>query len=98
MASVYKTPQAEQDLISIHNYIAEERQDRINADRYLKRIEDTLEFLATQPRMGRPRDDLEPGVRFHPFERYLNLFRPVLDGIEVLRILHSSRDIETVMH
>ena len=31
------------------------------------------------------------------FENYLIFYRPVPDGIEVVRVLHGSRDIDTIL-
>jgi len=44
--------------------------------------------------MGRSRDELAPGVRSLPFGRYIVFFEPVPDGIDVIRVLHGSRDID----
>ena len=30
------------------------------------------------------------------FEKYLNFYMPRADGIEIVRILHSARDIESL--
>ena len=54
----------------------------------------TLERLARFARMGRKRDDLEPGRRSHRFEQHLILYRVEEDGITVARILHMKMDIK----
>ena len=39
------------------------------------------------------------GVRFFPvsrFRNYLVFYRPVADGIEVIRVVHGARDIDTI--
>lgn len=46
--------------------------------------------------MGRARDELTLGIRSHPFGRYVIFCMPLEDGIDVVRILHSSRDIDVV--
>ncbi len=43
--------------------------------------------------MGRPRPELTAKYRSFPFGKYCFYFRPLEDGIEVLRVLHSARDI-----
>ncbi len=43
--------------------------------------------------MGRTRDDLSPGLRSLSFGRYVIFYLPVDDGIDVVRVLHSARDI-----
>ena len=52
--------------------------------------------LATQPMMGRARDELAPGVRSFPFGRYVVFYMPLDDGIDVVRVLHGARDIDAV--
>ena len=44
--------------------------------------------------MGRPRDELAPGLRSFAFGRYVVFIQPLADGIDVVRVLHSSRDID----
>jgi toxin ParE1/3/4 len=34
--------------------------------------------------------------RIRGFERYLIFYRPIPDGIEVIRVLHGARDIDTI--
>ena len=51
---------------------------------------------ATQPLMGRARDELLPGLRSMPFGRYVIFYEPLSDGIDVVRVLHSARDIDAV--
>lgn len=49
-----------------------------------------------QTGMGRRRDELAPGVQSFPFGRYIVFYRVVSDAIEVVRVLHGARDIETI--
>ncbi len=44
--------------------------------------------------MGRARDELSPGVRSMPFGRYVIFYEPLDDGIDVVRVLHSARDVD----
>ena len=46
--------------------------------------------------MGRARDALSAGVRSMPFERYVIFYVPLADGIDIVRVLHSARDIDAV--
>ena len=98
MATVEKNDRAEEDLLAIHNYLAQQSQDRDVANRFLWRLDHCLELLATQPRMGRQRDELRSGLRYHPFENYLIFYRPTDKGIEVVRVLHSKRNVEEIFH
>ena len=37
-----------------------------------------------------------PDVRSFPFGRYVIFYEPIEDGIDVVRVLHSARDIDAV--
>ncbi len=52
--------------------------------------------ITRRPLMGRTRDELERGVRSFPFGRYVILYMPADAGIDVVRVLHGARDIDTV--
>jgi plasmid stabilization system protein ParE len=44
--------------------------------------------------MGQSRDDLRPSLRSFTHRRYVILFYPGEDGVDVAGVLHSARDIE----
>jgi toxin ParE1/3/4 len=48
--------------------------------------------------MGRARPELAAEVRSHPFRRYVIFYLPMNDGIDVVRVLHSARDIDTAFY
>jgi len=66
------------------------------ADAWVDRLDTKLHLLSPQPLMGRSRDELSPGVRSLPFGRYVIRYLPLADGIDVVRVLHSARDIEAI--
>ncbi len=94
MARVSLRPQAQADILDIWSYIAED--SVIAADRWIDGLDETLALWATQPKMGRARDELEAGLRSLPHGRYVVFFEPLHDGIDVVRVLHGSRDIDEV--
>ncbi len=57
-------------------------------------LDEKLALWATQPLMGRSRAELAPGIRSFAFGRYVVFFLPLADGIDVVRVLHGSRDID----
>lgn len=91
MPHVIIRPRAEADLVDIWNDIAQDSPSR--ADRMLERIGDTMNRLAAMPFMGQARFDLAPGLRMFPIGNHLIFFRPIEDGIEVIRVLHGRRNI-----
>jgi toxin ParE1/3/4 len=92
MARVTRRPEAEADILEIWMYIADD--SVVEADRWIDRLDESLALWATQPKMGRARDELSPGVRSLPFGRYVVFFEPLPDGIDVVRILHGSQDVD----
>ena len=91
MSVVVKRSLAFQDLAEIWSFIADDSE--ANADQFLATLDDKLKVLATQPRMGRLRDELIPELRSFPYGRYVVFFFSLPDGIDVVRVLHGARDI-----
>jgi toxin ParE1/3/4 len=94
MTIVVKRPLAELDLLEIWDYIADDSLDR--ADDFLDRIEEKLRLLARNSGIGRRREELFLGLRSFPVGNYVVFYQAVEDGIDVIRILHGSRDIEEI--
>jgi len=87
-----KRPEAESDLEEIWWHIAQDSPN--NADSFLDRIQETCSALADYPQMGVSRAELTLNLRSHTVGNYLVFYFPLEDGIEIVRILHRSRDIE----
>lgn len=45
------------------------------------------------PKLGRERFDLAPELRGLPVGNYIIFYRPMKDGIQVIRVLHGARDL-----
>lgn len=89
----YKISQlAEQDLEDIWVYLAQNNQ--IAGDNQIAKILNRLPMLAQFPDMGETRDDLREKLRSFPIKPYIVFYTKLDDGIEVVRILHQSRDID----
>lgn len=91
MPQVRKRPLAFADLADIWAYIADDSEQQ--ADLFLDLLDAKLALLATQPAMGRERPELAPRLRSFPVQRYVVFYRALRDGIDVLRVLHSARDV-----
>lgn len=96
MRTVSRTPAARGDLLEIWLYIAQDNLEA--ADRFLDTINEKCLLLAERPEMGPNRSDLGPHVRSFAVRDYLIYYRPIQTGIEVLRVIHGSRDIPAVFH
>jgi toxin ParE1/3/4 len=94
MAIILKKPLAQADLLDIWNFIANDSFEK--ADRLLKKIDNQLKILASNPGMGKKRDSLAPNLRSFPVGNYLIFYCPINQGIEVIRILHGARDIQSL--
>ena len=85
---------AQADLRDIHDYIAE--QDPDTALDYVTRLELACENLIKMPEAGRKRDELAPSLRSLPVGRYVIFYRITKEGVEIERVLHGARDIESI--
>lgn len=86
--------QARADLIDIWLYIASDSVD--SADRLNARFYDEFTTLSRYPQMGRSRPELAPELRSFPVGNYIIFYRPIENGIEVMRVLSTRRDIDTL--
>ena len=93
MAEVVRTPQFKRDLRGIWRRIAVEGGHPLNADRFIRRIEAEADAIADFPASGRRRDDLAAGLRSFNVGVYIVLYRERRGTIELLRVLHGSRDL-----
>ena len=57
-------------------------------------LAEKLSLWGTQPLMGRSRDELAAGIRSVVFGRYTVFLEPLPDGIDIVQVLHGSRDID----
>ncbi len=67
MPRVMRRPLAQTDNLEIWDFIAD---DCVTAaDRWVDHLDDQFRLPATQPMMGRAREELSPGVRSFPIGR-----------------------------
>lgn len=92
---IQRTAQAEEDLIEIWFYIAQDNPGA--ADRVLDDIEQRFHALADNPLMGRLRPDIAPELRYFAVSSYLILYRTVEDEIQIIRVIHGARDLPTIL-
>ncbi|MEM9944106.1 MAG: type II toxin-antitoxin system RelE/ParE family toxin [Planctomycetota bacterium] len=98
MPNITKSPQAFVDLDELAAHIQKDNPDA--ARRFLLSAEWTFNLLAAMPQMGKeykhPRhDNLRVWYVRRPFRNYKIFYQAVEDGILVVRVLHSARDIPT---
>ena len=100
MSYVLKRPAAKQDVIEQADYLAQESLEA--AYDFLVATEETFLQLSRFPQIGKKKvkSKVFANVRQFPvkgFEQHLIFYRPVSGGIEILRVLHSARDIERIL-
>jgi toxin ParE1/3/4 len=95
MAQVLFTPLAEQDIKEIYLYLIEIAGQDL-ANKFLIDIRDKCLLFSNNPLLGKLRNEFIVNLRSFPFKKYVIFYIPIDKGIDVLRIIHSSRDIEQV--
>jgi toxin ParE1/3/4 len=94
MARVVRRPRARQDLAEIWRHIADESSE-LRADKYLRRVNDVITYVAQQPMMGRGRPELvAEGLRSFVAESHVIFYVALGDGIDLVRVIHGSQDLE----
>jgi toxin ParE1/3/4 len=89
--------------IKAHSIYLEEHTGPEVADRFLAAVQDTLEDLATTPKMGPLCGFRRAATRrfrrwaVKGFENWLIFYQPKRVGIEVAHIIHGARDIENLL-
>jgi toxin ParE1/3/4 len=83
------TARAEDDLLDIWRHVATD--NPVAADRLLDRINGTFALLAETPRLGPARRDVGHDMRYFVVGSYLILYRPLANGVEIVRVVHGAR-------
>ena len=93
MNRYYVTPAAREDLQQVHDYIAQFDND--NALHFVERIAERFSLLSDYPYLGvaRPRFGADIRSLVVPNSDYIIFYRPIDDGVEVLRVVHGSQDL-----
>ena len=91
MPRILCTPASRSDYDEIWSYLAV--RDLTAADRLVDQFDATLAVIAATPRMGRNVEELAPNLRSFPVGNYLIFYRPLADGMQLIRLLHGARDI-----
>ena len=93
------TPQAVDDHFEIWSYIA---RDSVGAANRLEAaVYNACTFLAEGPLRGRTREDITRlPLRFwtvQAFPNYIIVYDPQSDPLQIIRILHGSRDVQAIL-
>ena len=94
-------PEADQDLDCHADHLAREASVEI-ALRFYAEAHETFTLLAGHPNIGWPARLKHPQLeslrvfRVSGFERKLILYRPFTAGVDILRVVHGSRDLQAL--
>jgi len=89
-------PEAIADLKAIYRSIAQASQSHALASGFIDRIVARCRRIGDVPYGGRPRDDLESGLRLVPFERSAVVAYRVGKVVEIVNVFYGGRDYEAL--
>lgn len=84
---------ASDDLVEVWAYVAEN--DRNAANLLIEKFWNKFGILSRNPILGRKRE-YSKDLRSLPVDRYLIFYRPLENGVEILRVLHGARDLDQI--
>lgn len=94
MVSYRMNSKAEEDLLTIWRYIAEN--SPTSATKLIRSFHQHFTLLAENTQLGQARPDIAPELRYFPVKRYLILYRRTSDGVEIMRVVYGGGDLSTL--
>lgn len=91
MARLIRSQQAQADLEGILDYL--DSQSPQAADRFATKFEQSCDLHAKHSDIGASAKEYAPNLRYFTVWSYAIFYRPIQDGIELIRIIHGARDI-----
>ncbi len=95
MSKLSFSPVARKDLFEIIEHIAEH--DPAAAEKLFDEIVRAARILDDFPEAGALRLDIAPDIRYLPVRKYVIFYRIAPDAVEVIRVLHGSRDYASLL-
>jgi len=89
------SPEAEQDLLSIWSYGANEWSPDV-ADEHERILWRACERLLDNPELGRSRNELIAGLRSILVDPHTVFYQVSKHTIEIVRVVHQREDIESI--
>jgi toxin ParE1/3/4 len=88
------TAKAVEDMKAIGRF-TERKWGREQRNRYLAMLDSSFDTITHQPGIGPVCDYVRKGYRKYHVGRHLIFYRQKNEGVEIIRILHDSMDIES---
>jgi toxin ParE1/3/4 len=90
-------PEALSDLEEVYQHIYRVSFSPLTAKALVQRLLDRCHRIGDAPCGGRPRDDLEPGLRTVPFEdKAVIAYRVEEDCVGIINVFYGGRDFEAL--
>ena len=100
-STIIKRPQVITDLSELANYIAVDNLEA--AENFLLAAQETFQILAKMPMMGSLCKFELPEIyqvrfwRIKGFPKHLIFYLPLSDGVEIIRVIHGTRNLEAIL-
>jgi toxin ParE1/3/4 len=95
VSEILYTSAALRDIQEITDYLQPRSEKRLR--RLLAEIDRLARLHLAQPGLGRIRDEYQIGMKSFLATGYLVFYRIRGDVLQVLRVFHGSRDVDTIM-
>lgn len=92
MANFKLSNKAETDLKEIYQY-GYHQHGESQAEHYIKKLEQTFNFLVENPLAAAERVEFKPPVRIHQHKQHLIIYIQENEDIFIIRLLHKRMDI-----
>ncbi len=82
------------DLVEIQKFVAADKPSA--ARRLREKLTRCFELLAKYPDLGTNERRFKLPLKSHIVRPYVVFYRPIQNGIEIVRVLHAARDIDEI--
>ncbi len=96
MPRAVRTLAAEADLLDLAHFLAVQQRRPATAERLIDQLIEKCNLYSANPTLGIAAANLGADYRLFRFKRWVVVYRPIDDGIEVLRIVNGARDYPTL--
>ena len=83
---------AKNDLNEIWSYINQDNPEY--ADNLIVELLRKFKMLAENPKLGKTRNEIFLNLQSFPFKKFVIFYVQIENGIEIFRVVHSSRNIQ----
>jgi toxin ParE1/3/4 len=91
MGRILRTNASHEDYRDVWYYIALDNVEAANG--VVRAFDAALTMLSENPRAGRRRARLAKNLRSFPVGEYILFYRPLQDGVELIRVIRGSRQL-----